>query len=329
MTAYTARAHTNIALLKYWGKADTKLILPTTTSISLTLNEFYTDTTVDFDSTLDQDEIFLDGQPLLGKASQKVQQFLDLVRETAHITDFAHVTSYNHVPTAAGLASSASAFAALAGAASHAAGLKLSLPALSQLARRGSGSATRSIYGGFVAWRKGTSDETSIAESLYPTIDWPIQLLTVIVSDEPKKVDSRGGMQHVMQTSPFYDKWLALSDQQVAPMEQALTDHNLDKIGQLAEANAMQMHALNASAVPPFTYLTDTSWLVITTIQTLRQQGISVYATMDAGPNVKLISHPKDTIAIQTALRDVLPDVHLQIATPGPGIKIVEGIQIS
>lgn len=328
MTHYTARAHTNIALLKYWGKADTTLMLPTTTSISLTLDEFYTDTTVWFDADLVADDVMLDDAVMTGKGYDKVTRFLGLVREMAGETHYAHVHSSNHVPTAAGLASSASAFAALAGAASRAAGLTLSPAELSRLARLGSGSASRSIFGGFAQWDHGHDDLTSVAKPLVETIDWPIQLLTVIIDDRPKKIDSRGGMQHAKATSPFYDDWVNRSNALVPVMQTAIANHDIDQIGQLAEANALQMHATNATAQPAFNYLTDSSWQVINLATTLRERGISVYATMDAGPNVKLISRPADTEVITAALAEAIPGVVVRTATPGPSIKIVEGDQI-
>ena len=151
MTSAVARAHTNIALVKYWGKRDSELMLPQTDSLSLTLNEFYADTKVEFSAQLTADELIIDGQPVSGKGLKKVQKVLSIVRQMSQINQFARVESINHVPMAAGLASSASAFAALAMAASSAAGLKLARRDLSRLARRGSGSATRSIYGGLVS----------------------------------------------------------------------------------------------------------------------------------------------------------------------------------
>ena len=162
MTTY-ARAHTNIALIKYWGKANKQLMLPATSSISLTLNDFYTDTAVTFDPELNQDQLTLNHQM---QSPTAVSRFLDHVRHLAQIDTRARVTSLNHVPTAAGLASSASAFAALALAASRAAGLNLTPTALSRLARRGSGSATRSIFGGAVIWHRGSDDQSSFAEPL-------------------------------------------------------------------------------------------------------------------------------------------------------------------
>lgn len=328
METYTARAHTNIALLKYWGKADTTYMVPTTTSISLTLDEFYTDTTVTFDDTLTSDVIVLNDITLNGNQAAKVIRVLDLVRQQAGITSFAHVSSTNHVPTAAGLASSASAFAALAGAALHASGLTPTLADVSRLARRGSGSASRSVFGGFVKWERGHDDATSVAEPITEDIDWPIQLITVILNDQPKAIDSRSGMQHAKSTSPFYDAWVERTNNQTQAMIDALNAHDLTTIGQIAEANALEMHATNATAQPPFNYLTDSSWAVLSIVQQLRQAGVSVYATMDAGPNVKLISDPKDTEQIVAALNAWNPDVTTQVATPGPGMTIQKGNKI-
>lgn len=186
----TAKAHTNIALVKYWGKKDQELIIPQTDSLSLTLNEFYTTTTVSFDNHLTSDLVAIDQQTLSKQAAKKVIHVLDIVRQLSGIKAFARVESINHVPTAAGLASSASAFAALAGAASAAAGLNLSGRDLSRLARRGSGSATRSIYGGLVEWQKGTDDTSSFAQPILENVDFPIEMLAVLVDTKRKSFQS-------------------------------------------------------------------------------------------------------------------------------------------
>lgn len=326
MKHYTAKAHTNIALLKYWGKADANLIIPTTSSISLTLNEFYTETTVWFDPQLKTDVVSLDGQTLSQEASQKVVHLLTLIRQLSGLSHYAHVVSQNHVPTAAGLASSASAFAALAAAASRASGLMLSRTELSRLARRGSGSASRSIFGGFAQWQRGQDDQSSFAKPIMETITWPIQLLTVLIDDQPKKISSRQGMQLTQTTAPGYQDWVNETNAANETALTAISSHDLPTLGALAEHNALAMHALNQTARPAFSYLTERSWQVIHLAQRLRTtQSIPVYATMDAGPNVKLISRPADTAVILQALQEILPGIHTQVATPGPGIEIVEG----
>ena len=186
----TARAHTNIALVKYWGKEDEELIIPQNNSLSLTLDHFYTDTTVQFDPDLTADQFTLNGQ---AQETTKITKFLDIIRQMASSQLFARVESTNHVPTMAGLASSASAYAALALAGSKALGLDLSSKDLSRLARRGSGSACRSIYGGFVEWQKGDSDQTSYAVPLVENLDWDLKMIAIVVNDKQKKIASRAG----------------------------------------------------------------------------------------------------------------------------------------
>ena len=193
------RAHTNIAFIKYWGKEDETLILPKNNSLSLTLDAFYTDTQVCFDKKLNKDILFIDGEEQDKKALKKAQVILDLVRKEAGIHEFARIDSKNHVPTAAGLASSASGLAALAGAASLAAGLNLTKEELSRLARRGSGSASRSIYGGFAEWQKGSSDIDSFAIPI-DEADWDIGMIFIIVDDGRKEVSSTEGMRRVVET---------------------------------------------------------------------------------------------------------------------------------
>lgn len=283
----TAKAHTNIALVKYWGKKDQELIIPQTDSLSLTLNEFYTTTTVSFDNHLTSDLVAIDQQTLSKQAAKKVIHVLDIVRQLSGIKAFARVESINHVPTAAGLASSASAFAALAGAASAAAGLNLSGRDLSRLARRGSGSATRSIYGGLVEWQKGTDDTSSFAQPILENVDFPIEMLAVLVDTKKKKVSSRSGMQSSVETSPYYDAWRQVVANDMIAIKQAIKAKDIDQIGHIAEENALRMHALTFSADPGFTYFNGETLTIIKAVEDLRNQGVNCYYTMDAGPTSK------------------------------------------
>lgn len=319
--AVTARAHTNIALIKYWGKKNSELIIPTTSSLSLTLDKFYTDTTVFFDDQLEQDELFLNNTMIKNKALTKTSEFLDLVRQMAGIKAYANITSVNHVPTAAGLASSASGFAALAAASSKAAGLDLNRKDLSRLARRGSGSASRSIFGGFAEWIAGEDDLTSYAHPIQENVTMDIQMLTVVLDGSPKKIGSRQGMQHAIATSPFYDTWVAESAVDLVAMKHAITNNDFQALGELAEHNALQMHSLNFTAKPAFTYFNGDTLNILNLIQDLRHQGIQAYATMDAGPNVKIISQSADTQIISNAIKNNFPSALVEIAKPGPGIS--------
>lgn len=319
-----AKAHTNIALVKYWGKKDSQLMLPQNGSISLTLDHFYTETSVKFESTLTQDQITFNGHRLTSTKAQRIIAFLDLIRQRSGETKHAIVETSNHVPTSAGLASSASGFAALAAAGSQAAGLELSRSELSRLARRGSGSATRSIFGGFVEWHAGHDDASSFAEPLQDPVDWDIQMIAVVLQASKKPVSSTAGMQRVVETSPYYSAWVDTANQDLVAMRQAIANKDLTQVGALAETNAMRMHALNLSAKPAFNYFTADTLTAINTVQNLRAHGINCYYTLDAGPNVKIICASTDTAVITTALQRHFAADQLIIAKPGPGISITE-----
>ncbi|WP_076461631.1 diphosphomevalonate decarboxylase [Limosilactobacillus caccae] len=318
----TAKAHTNIALVKYWGKSDQELILPQTSSLSLTLDEFFTTTKVNFDDQLTSDQVIVDNQQLDEKSARKVVHVLDIVRQLSGRQAFGRVESHNNVPMAAGLASSASAFAALAGAASTAAGLSLSRRDLSRLARRGSGSATRSIYGGLVEWQKGTNDKDSYAIPVMEKVDFPIEMMAVLINTKKKKVSSRSGMQLSVTTSPYYDVWRQVVAADMVAIKKAIDQRDINAIGHIAEENALRMHALTLSADPGYTYFNAETLTIINAVKDLRAGGINCYYTMDAGPNVKIIYDRKDRQAIIGALSKIISCDRLVVSQPGPGIKI-------
>ena len=317
------RAHTNIAFIKYWGKEDETLILPKNNSLSLTLDAFYTDTQVCFDKKLNKDILFIDGEEQDKKALKKAQVILDLVRKEAGIHEFARIDSKNHVPTAAGLASSASGLAALAGAASLAAGLNLTKEELSRLARRGSGSASRSIYGGFAEWQKGSSDIDSFAIPI-DEADWDIGMIFIIVDDGRKEVSSTEGMRRVVETSPYYDGWVSSTKNDLVDIKSAIKEQDIVKVGEIAERSALKMHALNLSANPPFNYWSPESIEAMRMVSELRKQGYPVYLTMDAGPNVKLICKDSQMEELMEKLLQTFHKEQLVMAKPGPGIQILE-----
>lgn len=319
----TARAHTNIALVKYWGKKDQRLIIPQTDSLSLTLSEFYTDTGVEFTDGLTTDQIQIDGQSITGHAADKVKNFLNLVRQISGINRYAKVVSTNHVPMSAGLASSASAFAALATAASKAAGMNLDRRSLSRLARRGSGSATRSIYGGLVEWHRGTDDASSFAEPVMENLDFGIEMIAILINTSKKKVSSRHGMQSSVTSSPYYPAWRKVVAHDMIAIKEAIKNKDIDQIGHIAEENALRMHALTLSADPGYTYFTGDTIRAIQAVNHLRSQGISCYYTMDAGPNVKVIYDRKNREKIIQSLGKIFGREKLIISQPGPGVKII------
>lgn len=318
---FTARAHTNIALIKYWGKKDQDLIIPMNSSLSLTLDHFYTDTMVSFDSDLSHDIFSLNGKFI---DDPHITQFMDLIRQKAHIKTFAHIDSTNHVPSTAGLASSASSYAALAASASKAAGLNLSHKDLSRLARRGSGSACRSIYGGFVEWRKGTNDKTSFAIPLEEHLNWNICMIVALVNTHKKKISSRVGMQRVVATSPYYEGWLKSTATDLINIKKAIQRRDFQMLGEITESNALKMHALNLSATPHFNYFDPLSLALMNTVEHLRTaQHIQCYYTLDAGPNVKILCKENDVATIKKVLTSQFPTVKLVTARPGEGIKFI------
>ena len=324
MQTYTAIAHTNIALIKYWGKKDDKLIIPFNNSLSLTLDRFYTKTSAQ-PITSATDSFVLDGLTQSGAALSKVTRFLDILRAETGSTQKLAINSTNHVPTAAGLASSASGFAALTLASCAAFGLQLSRRTLSRLARRGSGSACRSIYGGFVEWEKGQDNLTSFATPLAgdEQVDLDIAMIALVVSEQAKKVTSRQGMATTVATSPFYPAFVKSCEGDLLAIKQAIGAQDLEKVGQIAESNALKMHATNLGATPPFSYFLPETLVAIAAIQQLRAKGFLCYFTMDAGPNVKVICRGQEAPKIQAALQALLPNTEMLVAYPGPGAAIV------
>ena len=294
-----ARAHTNIALIKYWGKADEALIIPMNNSLSVTLDRFYTETRVTFDETLTEDQLILNGEAVNAKESAKIQRYMEMIRKEAGISEHALIESENFVPTAAGLASSASAYAALAGACNEALQLGLSDKDLSRLARRGSGSASRSIYGGFAEWEKGNDDETSFAHRVEAD-GWENELamVFVVINNKSKKVSSRSGMSLTRDTSRFYQYWLDNVEPDLKEIKEAIAQKDFKRMGEVIEANGLRMHATNLGAQPPFTYLVTESYDAMRIVHECREAGLPCYFTMDAGPNVKVLIEKKNQQAI-------------------------------
>ncbi len=320
-----ARAHSNIALIKYWGKRDTALNLPAVGSLSVALADLYTDTEVAFSSELQTDEIILDGHEN-AKSTQRISAFLDLVRPRAGMELRASVRTRNNFPTGAGLASSASGFAALALAATKAAGLNLSLRELSILARQGSGSAARSLFGGFVEMHRGEQNDGSdaFAEPLLDASEWPLSLVIAITETAPKKVDSTQGMQSSAASSQFYQAWVDSSEDDMAAMRRAIAKRDFQAVGKLTEYSCLKMHGLMLSANPGLLYWNAATVALIHRVRELRTQGLAVYFTIDAGPQVKALCLPQDAPAVAHALAQT-PGVHsVQTSSLGPAAHLID-----
>ena len=280
-----ARAYVNFALIKYWGKKDEKLRLPFQASLSFTIDKLFTDTKVTVNKKLIKDKITINGISDEG-LNKRVIQHLNLIRSKYNIKDYVEVTSVNNVPTSAGLASSASSFAALTLAATKAFNLNLSKEELSRLSRYASGSASRSIFGNFAIWDIG-NDKTSIARPI--DINWPEFKIIVLMIDKSKKpASSTDAMKESVENKLLYDEWVKQSKIDLDKMLIALNNKDIKSVGEIAEKNANHMHDLIEST--GITYKTKESLKAIDKIHELRTKGVLAYYTMDAGPNIKIIT---------------------------------------
>jgi diphosphomevalonate decarboxylase len=325
----SARACANIALVKYWGKRPGPGNLPAAGSLSLALDALVTETRVTFEPALAADALELDGAP--GDAA-RVTGFLDLVRARAGIATRARVITRNHFPTASGLASSASGFAALAAAATAAAGVTLPPRELSRLARQGSGSAARSIFGGFVRMHAGPTDADAYAEPVASPLAAHVRMvIAVIGGGAPKQHGSRDAMEHVAATSPLYDAWLALVPRDLeaalaalAAPESGPDDHvaALAALGSLAEANALAMHASAIAARPAIIYWQPATLAALAAVRALRDAHKAAWATMDAGPHVKVLTDAGDANAVAAAMRQVPGVTDAIISGVGSGVEV-------
>ncbi|MFF7451815.1 MULTISPECIES: diphosphomevalonate decarboxylase [unclassified Streptomyces] len=325
VTDATAVAHPNIALIKYWGKSDERLFLPRTDSLSMTLDIFPTTTRVRLAAGAGEDAITFNGERATGEAARRISAFLDLVRERAGSTARAVVDTENTVPTGAGLASSASGFAALAVAASAVYGLDGDPRSLSRLARRGSGSASRSIFADFAVWHAGTDDLSSYAEPVDAAADLDPALVVAVVNAGPKEVSSRTAMRRTVDTSPLFEPWADSSKADLVEMRAALRRGDLDAVGEIAERNALGMHATMLAARPAVRYMSPASLTVLDSVAQLRRDGVPAYVTMDAGPNVKVLCRRADADRVAAAVRAAAPDVAVHTAGPGPGARLLTG----
>jgi diphosphomevalonate decarboxylase len=320
----TVISRANIALAKYWGKNDEALNLPAVPSVSMTLLPMRTETSVVLDPKLSEDVFELDGQVASSGESKRVAKLLDEVRAASGEKAKARVASRNHFPTASGLASSASGFAALAVAARAAYGLPRNDRDASILARRASASAARSVFGGYVELPAGTPGDDSLAayELLGPE-HWDLRLVVAVITEKRKDVSSRDGMGVSRRTSPYYDAWVERAPRMAAHVREGLAKKDMAILGPATEASFTAMHAL-AFASSPFTlYFQPGSLAALATVRRLREEsGIAVYATMDAGPHVKALCEAKDAERVAEALGQTEGVIRTILAGPGPGVEM-------
>ncbi|MDP3742539.1 MAG: diphosphomevalonate decarboxylase [Candidatus Micrarchaeota archaeon] len=324
----TVEATPNIAVVKYWGKRDESLILPTNSSISMTVDSLKTRTSVMFDPSLKKDEFWLNGKKVdLDKnpeAKERLKQ-LEVIRKRARITHHARIVSINGFPTAAGFASSASGLAALAVAASKAAGLKLDTKQLSILARLGSGSASRSVMGGFVEWQKGEKADGSDSHAIQLANHqhWPqMRLVSAVVNAGKKKLSSRAGMKQTIATSALYRARLEHHLPKVVPeMRRAIAHKDFATFADITMRESNSLHSVMADTWPPIHYMNDASREIVALVHELNEKAghtIAAY-TFDAGPNAHIYTLAQNVDKVKRMLKQVKAVKKVVVSKPGPG----------
>lgn len=315
-----ARAQPNIALIKYWGKRDLAKNLPAVGSISVTLADLYSEMTVEIDSSLDHDVLLVNGdqsRSMQARVSSCVNDVAGRDRP------FVRVDSRSNFPIAAGLASSASAFAALVVAADSAFGMDYSRDALVNLAGKASGSAARSLAGGFVELEN--REDMVAVRSLLAAREWPLQVVVAITEPGPKPVSSGDAMEISRKTSPFYDRWVEQQSEDLGEARAAILEKNLARLGAIAEHNCLKMHSVMWGSRPPMMYWNSATVACMRTVRELQGAGKAVFFTIDAGPQLKAICAPEDVADVQAALSatDGVSDV--MVSGIGEGAQLVSG----
>ncbi|HXF70512.1 MAG TPA: diphosphomevalonate decarboxylase [Thermoflexus sp.] len=312
----TARAHPNIAFIKYWGNRDDQLRLPANPSLSMNLGALSTITTVTFLDEEGPDVLILNGVQVEGSARDRVEAFLNHVRGIAGYRGRAVVESRTDIPAGVGLASSAAAFAALAVAATAALNLHLSERELSIIARLGSGSACRSVPPGFVEWVAGERHEDSYAYSIAPPEHWALWDVIAIVSEQHKAVGSTEGHRRAA-TSPLHALRVATAPERLARCREAILRRDFESLTEIIETDAIWMHAVMMTSRPPLFYWEPATITVLQAVRRWRDGGLPVAFTLDAGPNVHIMC-PEEVVPELTRRLQAVPGVR-RVLTSGPG----------
>lgn len=282
----SVKSYANIAIIKYWGKADAEKMIPSTSSISLTLESMYTETKLTFLENADADLMYIDDVEQGEKELAKASKVLNLFRTNK--SQYVKIETWNNMPTAAGLSSSSSGLSALVKAANDLFEAGKSQTELAQIAKFASGSSSRSFFGPLAAWDKDTGE-------VFPVkTDLKLAMIMLVLNDKRKPISSRDGMKLCTETSTSFPAWIKQSEQDYKDMLGYLATNDFEKVGQLTEANALRMHDTTTTARPSFSYLTEKSYEAMEAVKKLRQQGERCYFTMDAGPNVKVLCLEED-----------------------------------
>lgn len=318
-----AIAHPNIALIKYWGNRDSQLRLPANSSLSMTLGGLRTHTQVTFSPGLESDTLLINDREASPAAHERISRHLDLFRALSSVDDYAAVESHNSFPLGAGIASSASAFAALTVAVCEALNLPSDGPTLSRLARRGSGSASRSIFGGFVQWNAADTDEDCYAEPIAPPDHWELHDWIAVVSKEEKSVGSTRGHE-LAASSPLQPARVQHAALRLDECRRALIAKEFAALARVVELDSDMMHAVMMTSSPPLQYWLPATIQVMRRVRQLRADGVPVCYTLDAGPNVHCLCPPDHAEEVAGQLRGITGVTELLHATPGGPAQSVD-----
>ncbi len=318
----TAIAHPNIAFIKYWGNLDDRLRLPQNSSLSMNLAGLETRTTVQFDPGLERDSLTINAQPASGDALQRASVFLDHLRQLAGKPLYARIESISNFPSGAGIASSAAAYAALALAGSRALGLELSERQVTILARRGSGSAARSIPGGYVEWHAATRDEDCFAESIAPPEHWELTDCIAVIQTEHKPVGSTQG--HALATSsPLQAARVADAPRRLEVCRSALLNRDFAALAEIVELDSNLMHAVMMTSQPSLFYWAPQSLAIMKAVASWRRENIQACYSLDAGPNVHVICTAGYARQVRERLEAMPGVLSVLSAPPGGPARIV------
>lgn len=322
----TAIAHPNIALAKYWGKRNAELNIPAMDSLSITLDTLTTITTMSLDQDLKRDEFILNNKTTSEEERTKISKFLDLFRKNSKIKSYSHIVSVNNFPTSAGLASSASGFAALATAANKLYNTNYDTQHLSTIARQGSGSAARSLFGGYVWMHSGQSKDgsDSFAEQIAGDDFFPLTIFVMVTSKHQKEVSSRTGMQISATTSPFYKAWLDTINNDITVLKSAILNKDFDTMAEISMESCIKMHSVMMTSRPSLFYWNRDTYSIIEFVRNLHFLKYPIFFTIDAGPQVKIITLPDESEKILKKIKDLNNILKLYVINLGSGATILE-----
>ena len=288
------KSYANIAIIKYWGKKDPIKMIPATSSISLTLENLFTETEISFitrEEAIEKtgqasDLLYINGELQNEEQIKKIAKVVNLFRDDR--SQLVKIDTTNNMPTEAGLSSSSSGLSAAIKACNKLFDKNLSREELAQISKFASGSSSRSFFGPIGMWDKDTGEVSEVKTDL------KLAMIVLVLNEEKKIISSRKGMALCMETSTSFDEWIRQSEIDFENMKKYLSEGDFSKVGELTEENALRMHETTKNANPPFTYLTEKSFEAMEYVKELRKQGERCYFTMDAGPNVKVLCLEED-----------------------------------